>query len=202
MNIRPILNKVPVRYDHFGPPAAIIFTCIVFHFLPDATYQLLQYNSLAIQQGQYWRILTGHLLHTNVWHLFLNCLGLFLLWSLHGSFYHWRRFALLMLGLFVGCSAGLYWFSPDMKLYVGLSGALHGLFVWGALKDIQTGIRSGWLLFVGITVKIYFEQIDGANDEISNLIGAEVAIDAHLYGALTGLLLFLLVFPFKGKRAL
>ena len=36
---------------------------------------------------------------------------------------------------------------------LGLSGALHGLFVWGAMQDIRLGRRmAGWLVLVGSDV--------------------------------------------------
>ena len=41
-----------------------------------------------------------------------------------------------------------------MKSYVGLSGALHGLFTWGALKDISSKTKGGWLLLIGVWLKI------------------------------------------------
>jgi rhomboid family GlyGly-CTERM serine protease len=158
--------------------------------LPDIWQQSLQYNLQAIQNGQFWRWITGHLLHTNDWHLLLNGVGVLLLWSLHGDYYNWQRYFLLLSGLILGCSAGLYFFSPELQIYVGLSGALHGLFVWGAMTDVHKKLHSGWILLLGIAVKIYYEQTDGASQNISELINAQVAVDAHLYGALAGVLMF------------
>ncbi len=81
----------------------------------------------------------------------------------------------------------------DLEHYVGLSGVLHSLFVWGALKDIANNEKTGFFLFMGIWLKVIYEQIKGPSPEIAELINASVAIDAHLYGAIAGTLYFVLV---------
>ena len=43
-------------------------------------------------------------------------------------------------------------------------------------------------------IKVGYEQIDGSSEQVANLIDAKVAVDAHLFGALTGIAVFLLMF--------
>ncbi|MEC8786129.1 MAG: rhombosortase, partial [Pseudomonadota bacterium] len=43
-------------------------------------------------------------------------------------------------------------------------------------------------------IKVGYEQIDGSSEQVANLIDAKVAVDAHLFGALTGIAIFLLMF--------
>jgi rhomboid family GlyGly-CTERM serine protease len=146
---------------------------------------LLEFNRELIADGQYWRILTGNFLHTNGWHLLLNIAGLLLLSQLFGQYYtHIRIIAFSIINC---CAVGvmLYFFTPDIYYYVGLSGFLHGLFVAGCLEEITRGIRFSYLLLLGVGVKIIHEQLVGAPAQMSELIGASVAVDAHLYGALT-----------------
>ena len=59
--------------------------------------------------------------------------------------------------------------------------------------DIRNKIYSGVLLLLGIVAKVGWEQWQGSSDEVADLIGASVAIDAHLYGAVSGLALFILM---------
>lgn len=73
-----------------------------------------------------------------------------------------------------------------MLWYAGLSGVLHGIFVWGAFCDIKHKVKFGWILMLGVWLKIAFEQFFGQDQHIANLIGADVAVDAHLYGAVAG----------------
>jgi membrane associated rhomboid family serine protease len=57
------------------------------------------------------------------------------------------------------------------------------------VKDVTLGLKSGYLLFIGVWIKIAFEQFSGPNADIGKLINSTVAIDAHLIGAIGGTLL-------------
>ena len=59
----------------------------------------------------------------------------------------------------------------------------------GAIKDIEVGMKSGGLLFIGIWLKIAYEQFHGPSAEVSKLIASRVAVDAHLIGAIGGIVL-------------
>ena len=147
-----------------------------------------------------WRLLSGNIVHTNGYHLLLNLSGLTLLWALHGEHYRIGRFLKVFVWCSLGTSAGLYLFSEDLIWYAGLSGALHGIFVWGALMDIMNKMRSGWILLGGVALKVIYEQISGSSAQVAALIDAKVAIDSHLFGALSGLIIFTLMWLTAKKR--
>ena len=171
-------------------PFLLVILLLALHLLPQAIANGLEFNHAAIRDGQWWRLLTGHLLHTNHWHLLMNLGGLALIVLLHGMYYSGRALLVLLViaNAFIGLA--LLFFSPEIQLYRGLSGFLHALLICGCLIDIQRHLSSGWLILVGVFAKVIWEQMQGPSQEIAGLIGAEVGIDAHLYGALTGLLLF------------
>lgn len=150
--------------------------------------QTLVYQRHLITDGEIWRLISGHLLHTNGFHLLLNLAGLLMLWALHGRFYSIKNYSALFLFCSLFTSIGIYFFDPTLIQYVGLSGVLHGIFVFGALMDIYTKDKTGYLLFFGVWLKIAHEQFYGANTNVSDLIEASVAVNAHLWGALGGLL--------------
>jgi len=87
----------------------------------------------------------------------------------------------------------LYLFYPGLLGYVGLSGMLHGLFTYGAISDISTGVKSGYLLLLGVIIKVAYEQIFGASIQVTQMIDARVATEAHLVGVITGILIVGLV---------
>ncbi|MFD1216734.1 rhombosortase [Microbulbifer celer] len=149
----------------------------------------LVYDRTAIAGGEIWRLLSGHLTHTNLHHLLLNSAGLALLWILHGMHYKIPRFfsAVALIGLGIGI--GLYLISPDTDIYLGLSGVLHGLIIWGGMLDIRAGMRTGYLLVAGGWGKVMWEQWFGASGATAQMIDAAVAVDAHLLGAMFGTLL-------------
>jgi len=136
--------------------------------------------------GEYWRGFTGHFLHTNFNHYILNSSAVILLWALHGQYYNFVNYASVFVFSAITTSVGIYIFSPEITQYVGLSGVLHGLFIWGAIKDIQHKDKTGYILLVAIIVKVIHEQVAGASEDIAALISATVAIDAHLWGMIGG----------------
>jgi len=117
-----------------------------------------------------------------------------MLWALHGRFYSIKNYTALFLFCSIVTSVGIYYGNPLLAQYVGLSGVLHGIFVFGAIMDIKSKDKTGYLLFIGVWLKIAHEQIYGASSEISDLIEASVAIDAHLWGAIGGLIFSIVYF--------
>ncbi len=181
------VKNLPFAKQHSLLVVIVAVIACFAYFFDQSINNLFVYQYQLIREGELWRLFTGHFLHTNVFHLLLNLSALLLLWLLHGQFYTLKNYSLLFLISALICSAGLFYFSPDIKQYVGLSGVLHGIFVFGALMDIRWGDKTGYLLFFGVWLKIAHEQYYGASTEVASLINANVAIDAHLWGALGGL---------------
>ena len=183
--IRVVL-LMSVRGYHL-PYLLLALLCLVLAWLPEPLQQLLQYQRDAIGQGQLWRLLTGHLLHSNNWHLLMNLAGLLLAMLLHGSYYRGKMLTLQWLLCGLAISLALYYYSPQIHIYVGLSGLLHSMLTLGALRDIHLKMLTGWLLLAGLLVKVSVEQWQGPDAQLAQLIDASVAIDAHLYGVIAGL---------------
>lgn len=157
----------------------------LFLFEPYSS-QALQYDRLAINNGEWFRLISGHFLHTNFTHLAFNLIGFLLLWALHGDDYTITNNLILIVYLGFAVSFSIHYFSPELSLYVGLSGVLHGLFCWGVIQDIRKKMTTGYLLFIGAVLKIGSEQLYGAGALMPTLIEADVAVDSHLYGAIFG----------------
>ena len=173
---------------------------VILHFLPESLRSVLEYHRA--EPEQVWRAVTGHLLHSNHWHLVMNLGALLLMLMLHQLYYSLHSFVLLLASGCIGISILLYLFSPDIQIYVGLSGWLHCFITVGALLDIKHKIQSGWLILMGVIAKVAYEQWQGPDAELAALIDANVAIDAHLYGVICGLLLgFVFVYLTNAKPA-
>ena len=166
------------------------------YFLGELFTKTLVYQRQLVTEGEVWRLISGHILHTNGYHLLLNLTALFMLWALHGRFYSIKNYTALFLWCAITTSVGIYYFDPTLIQYVGLSGVLHGVFVFGALMDINAKDRTGYLLLLGVWLKIAHEQFYGASTDVSNLIEANIAVNAHLWGALGGLL-FSMIYLYK-----
>lgn len=149
---------------------------------------MLAYNRSAVGELQLWRLFTGNLLHSNAAHLGMNLLALLAVWALHGEYLPARRFTWLWLVTGLFCTVCMYFFAPERSSYVGLSGIIHGLLIYGSITDIRHKIWLGWLLLVGVILKIVHEQLVGPSAATAELISTAVATESHLYGAIGGAL--------------
>jgi rhomboid family GlyGly-CTERM serine protease len=180
--------NLPFEKRFISAPIILIISAIVIFATPLS--ELFEYNRTLFATGEYWRIITGHFSHSNGYHLMLNLAGVVLIWALHGEYYDSKQYALALFLLALYTGGGLYIFYPENTLYNGLSGILHGLIIIGASIDCQKGMRTGYLLFMGVWLKIAWEQYTGPSAELGELIEARVAIEAHLIGAISGIFVY------------
>lgn len=183
--------NLPIQKKYSLAPLLIVIISVVLALTEPMSSSLFAYDREQLNNFQWWRLLTGHFLHTNTTHLLLNTAGMTLLWALHGHYYKIPRYVIQFLVLCLGTALGLYFFAAQMQWYVGLSGVLHGLFVVGAYFDIRQKFKTGWIMLLGVWVKVIHEQIYGASADVAKLIDANVAVDAHLFGTVTGCIIIL-----------
>ncbi|MDQ5888868.1 MAG: hypothetical protein QG667_2162 [Pseudomonadota bacterium] len=148
---------------------------------------LMFYPQTALQQP-WWQALSGHLLHLGNRHLAANLLALLLLLALA-----WRRgqlpqaWPVLLLSM-LGVDLGL-WLEGRVGWYVGLSGALHGLFAWLLLVRLPGAARphlAHWLWLAGaakVLLDVYQPQ--------HHWLAIPVVPQAHVFGFACGSLLAL-----------
>jgi rhomboid family GlyGly-CTERM serine protease len=147
--------------------------------LGDSVSALLRYDRSAIAAGGWWRLLTAHIVHLDAHHLILNDLGLVLVWSLFAQDYDGVEWCAIVLSGALAISSGLWWLSPQVAWYVGASGVLHTVMGAGAANHLIVRAWDRWLLFLGLTAKLAWEQWGGHSSPL-------VVVDAHLYGAICG----------------
>lgn len=152
-----------------------------------ALADMLRYEREAILDGQLWRLVTGNLVHLGWTHLLLNLAGLGLIGALFGQALSACVWTAAFLVCSLGVGAGLLLLNASIDWYVGLSGVLHGLFAVAALAagGITTGTRTIMLVLLGS--KLLFEQVYGSLPGTSAAAGGNVVVDAHMYGAIAGL---------------
>jgi len=168
-------------------------TVIILWLMGEPVSDMLIYHRSAIAEGQIWRIFTGHLIHSNFWHLLLNLASLMMigwLFSQHLSTKVWVIiFALSALMI----SFAYYFTAPQFEYYVGLSAILYAVIIIGALLDIkQQPVIAGIILLV-VTGRVIWQQIYGTADELEQLIDERVAVESHLFGIITGYTLGLIL---------
>ncbi|WP_417668825.1 rhombosortase [Pseudoalteromonas tetraodonis] len=179
--------NLPLQARYVLPPLCLIVLSTLLAWL--GMNNELEFNRPLIEQGQLWRLFTSQFVHANWVHLGLNCAGIALIWLLHGEYTTPKQYSFNIALLALWCGLGVYWFCPTITIYTGLSALLHGVIVWGAIKDVTVGLKSGYILFIGVWIKLILEQVNGPSAEIGQLIQSTVAVDAHLIGAIGGVIL-------------
>jgi rhomboid family GlyGly-CTERM serine protease len=152
----------------------------------EAARLALRYERVAVLHGEYWRLLTGHMVHGSTAHLLLNMVGLALIAGLFPSHYSWRQWLWILLASLASIAVGFVFYEPQLEWYVGLSGLLHGLLAAGALAwwRLESKPLAAALSLV-LVAKLAWEQFHGALPFSGDM---PVIVDAHLYGALGGFL--------------
>lgn len=113
-----------------------------------AAPEMWVFDRAAITQGEWWRLLTGHWVHSDVSHATWDIAALLLL----GILFEKRLKCWLPLSLFVSTAcvdAWLWWGYPSLEQYCGLSGVLNSLLAIGLLQ-LWCGQRHPVVLLTGI----------------------------------------------------
>lgn len=139
-----------------------------------------------LESGQWWRILTGNLVHLGYPHLLLNLAGLVMITLLLAHALSARQWAFTGLISMLGVGIGLLLFDPHLSWYVGLSGALYGLLLGGAIAEFRNHKPIACLIGAYTIGKVAWEQIYGAVESSETITGGNVIVNAHLYGMIAG----------------
>lgn len=147
---------------------------------------VLRFDRNLISQGEFWLLFSGDFVHLNWTHWALDMSGLGIVavfFSAYASLRQWL-WVLFCAALFSGL--GMYYRDPQLQTYVGISGVLHGLFIFGALREIRRYPLSGYVLLAMLIAKLAWEAFEGPMPGSEELIHGKVATDAHFYGAIGG----------------
>lgn len=177
----------------------LIVTVVAISLSGESVAALFSYQRTLILHGEVWRLLSGHLAHLGFLHLLFNIAGLILVWFLVGKGFVFREWVLLILVLAGSTSLCLLLFAAELESYVGLSGVLHGMLLAGALAQIERAESK--ILAAAVVIKLILEQVIGPMPGHDEFIGGRVIVDAHLYGALTGVCFVVGRRVYSAKRA-
>jgi rhomboid family GlyGly-CTERM serine protease len=91
------------------------------------------FDRVAIAQGEWWRLITGHWVHSDPAHAGWDITALLVLGMVFEVRLQWRLPLALLIGT-VGVDAWLWWGVPALRYYCGLSGILNSLLIVGLLQ--------------------------------------------------------------------
>ncbi|MDH5299963.1 MAG: rhombosortase [Gammaproteobacteria bacterium] len=170
--------------------SSLLLVSLLLMFLSPEQVDWLRFDREGILAGEWWRLLSANVVHLGWGHYIMNALGALLVLFFFGS-------CLSALGWIISFAVGclfiagmILWLNPEILWYVGLSGVLHSLFVVGGLANIRVRPLEGWLFLTAVAAKLVWEQVFGALPGSEEMAGGPVLTEAHLYGALAGVLIW------------
>ncbi|TWU38200.1 rhombosortase [Novipirellula artificiosorum] len=170
--------------------SAIAILASLFPSLADG----LQLDFARVADGQWWRLLSGHLTHFGSQHLFWDLL-MFVVLGAACERQHPRLFPVSLIVMALGISVAVTFACKDVSGYRGLSGIDTGLFVWFIGDQIRQSLSDCDRMFAGfwttaatlLVGKLLFEFVTG-DVLFVDADGFKPLIESHLVGAAFGVL--------------
>ena len=163
----------------------------------------LQFARANVDMGQWWRFITGNLVHLSWRHFAMNSIALVAISALYPNCLKTKGMFLVLLLSCLSVTIGIWVFSSDIHWYVGLSGAIHGLLVTLIVVDYVN--HKGWInivLLLAIIVKLVWEATMGPLPGSEFTAGGPVVVQAHFYGFVGGLIITACMFIFNRNMKL
>ena len=168
------------RANFYAVLISLVLSISLVSIYPNAL-QLLMWDREAINAGQWWRLLTAHLVHLDARHLLLNVFGLLLIVEMLCQTMAALDLISLLLTGGIGVSGLLWYLQASLQWYAGLSGVLYSLWAAGAaltwLSGRQRFAVCAWIALVA--------KLSLFNHSVSSM---PVVSIAHVYGAASGLM--------------
>ena len=181
-------RKVAARHPFLLVGGALALVAVALQAGGAGVREALAYQRAGVAAGELWRLLSGHLVHLGWSHLAYNLAGLVLIGWLVGRAFDAWRWAGIVAASIVVIDVGFWILNPALAWYVGMSGVLHGVLAGGVLAGVLARDREAFVLAVIIAAKLAWEQWVGPVPGSESASGGAVIVDAHLYGAVGGLL--------------
>lgn len=199
MIARSLQGSRPDWLSVWGGPLALCAISALLLFAPAEVNDLFAYQRAAIAAGQWWRLVTDNFVHLGFWHWLFNALSLVLWGFLCPRRLRARDWVLRMLLIGSGMSLGLYWLTPSLHSYVGLSGVIYGLFLLDLGHYALGGDRIAWACIVFLVVRVSWEWVAGAPASEVRLLGGAVVPQSHVWGMLAAVLYGLAAAAFRRR---
>ena len=183
-HLTPLIEAGLARW---AVPLVIAACCLALGLGGEGARIWGRYHREAVEAGEVWRLLTGHLVHLGWGHLWLNLSALFLIGLLFEDLLSPWEWLGTTIAAALAIDLGLYLWDQHVVWYVGLSGLLHAVVAAGTVRLLSERATIGTLLALGLVVKLAWEQASGPIPFSEASSGGPVVVAAHLYGTVAGL---------------
>ncbi|MGB1221827.1 MAG: rhombosortase [Alcanivoracaceae bacterium] len=188
--IDDVIQRWHANRGYYLVVLAAVIGMAVLALFGDSAGEALRYRRDAVADGQWWRLVSCHLVHLNGWHALMNLTGFTLVCLFFDDLLSLRRLALWFLVSAPLVGIAFYLRDTSLAGYVGLSGLLHGLFVMCLLLGIRGQPALHLVVLALVVGRLVYEQTPGYDvNYAKEWIGGRVHVNAHLYGAMVGAVL-------------
>ncbi|POP53877.1 rhombosortase [Zhongshania marina] len=190
MNASKIKFSAKGLLRRFWPTALFLIALIILYFFH--TQFDLSYQRELVEDGQWWRIVSGQLVHNNFAHLLPNMAALVLCRLLLIAGCSEREFIFHLFFCTVLTGVLIHILLRSYDYYLGISAVVYGMLFVGAVTLIRARHYWAWAVLLILALKLmrdYFapETLAG----VAARIGVPVAVEAHFVGVLAGVLIML-----------
>jgi rhomboid family GlyGly-CTERM serine protease len=193
---QPLIEIKPLHWQLVSFFTVLFLFCCILQLnnLQDYT----AFDIAAIENGQYWRIISGHFAHYDWQHFAMNMAGAALCLVVFAEDIKPIHWPLSTLAISLFSSLAMFYDNFGLNGYVGFSDVLHGWVVLGAIGIMQKQRWLGLTVLAFTLAKLVYEFYYGALSQDN--LAIPVATESHIYGAIAGLLYGILIFLPKRKR--
>jgi rhomboid family GlyGly-CTERM serine protease len=145
------------------------------------------FGIIGVDDGEVWRLLTGHLIHADWQHYAMNMLGLSLCMVVFRDdlkAFHWIT-SFIFIATF--SSICMYYAYFSYERYIGFSDVLHGWILVGALAIAHKEPKFSAMIFILFWLKIAEENMEMPFFTTYGTGSGNVARESHIYGAVGGI---------------
>lgn len=148
----------------------------------------ITYQRHMVSNGSWWLLITSHFAHMNSAHWMLNASAWVLIWLYAQSAVPLSQWIISVPSIALGTGLGLFFLSPEVAWYTGLSGVLHGLMLVVLYRMMMRNPAdvTVYIVLLALITKVTVEQLHGPTPGTAELAGGPVITVAHFYGLLSG----------------
>lgn len=176
---------------------AITALATALYWLFGAAPELLVFDRLAITQGELWRLVSGHLVHSDLEHAFWDILAFALIGSMVEQSGSGRTLVAAVTSLLV-VDVWLWWGAEYLRWYCGLSGIISTLLVlltyqlWRESRSVWVGLGAA-----GYGIKLLVEALTG--NALMTTTAWPSVVSVHVVGVVVAVAL-IVVYRVDGLR--
>ncbi|MDY7024800.1 MAG: rhombosortase [Pseudomonadota bacterium] len=136
-----------------------------------------------------YRFLTSQWTHATYQHYLINAIGFTLVGYIFYKYVSTIVWLIMIFYTTLAVSIAMFAYDTELMYYTGFSGALYGLLVFSLFRAFPHIPKICIIAFLFIIIRLYLEQTGLFDVNINaELLGGEVWVNSHLYGALSGVI--------------